>query len=421
MNIIKLAVPLAVVSCVSAALAADGEMSRPSGIKIGPRMTLRPYVSLSFTYDSNVDQMKHSDKGSQWIVNPGFTLDYVDDNWNVEGAAFYQYHAYNNYSSQQDQHNYGESLRASWTNSRPDEKGWSLMFTERFQQINQDDDLRTNNGRGIGRDRKEFTADGAIERRVNEYVHASMLASYYLLDYDNDADKYAALYGWKRTIAGGEVGYAPTKWTDFILHASYQWYTQDNDYDRDNRTTEPLGHTIRSDSKGWSVMAGIGTHATEKITYRLLAGWSRFEYGGGAKGVDGWTYQVSSNWKFSETLSFMLLGSSYYQPSEREYGRCIKVNTLSLGAGKSLVRGKLRATVDLAFRNESNEFSSYAEDDYDENIWTVRARLDYTLNRYFTIFGGVDYQTEETSGGGIRGHMYDYDRWRGTVGVRLTY
>lgn len=418
---IKFAVALTAASCVSAALAADGEMDRPSGIKIGERMTLRPYVSLSFTYDSNVDQMKHSDDGSQWIINPGLSLEYKDDNWNVDSSVWYQYHAYNNYPSQLDQSNFGEHIRGSWTNSRPNEKGWSLMFTERFQQISQDDDVRTNNGRGIGRDRKEFSADAALERRVNEYVHGSLTANYYYLDYDNDVDKYAALYGWTRTSAGAEVGYAPTMWTDFILHADYQWYTQDNDYDRDNRTYDPRDRNIGSDSKGWSVMAGIGTHATEKITYRLLAGWSRFSYGGGVKDIDGWTYQVSSNWKFSDTLSFMLLGSSYYQPSEREYGRCIKVNTLSLGAGKSLVRGKLRATLDLAFRNESHEYSTYEGDDYDENIWTVRCYLNYTLNRYFAFFGGVDYQTEETSGGNVRGHSYDYDRWRGTVGVRLTY
>lgn len=417
----KLVIALSAASLASAAVAADGEMSRPQGIKVGEHMTLRPYVALSFTYDSNVDQMKHSDDGSQWIVNPGLDVTYRGDNWSVEGAVWYQYHAYNNYSSQLDQSNYGEHLKAAWTNSKQDEKGWSLMFTERFQQINQDDDLRTNNGRGIGRDRKEFTADGVIERRVNEYIHGSLLANYYYLDYDNNVDKYAALYGWKRTVAGGEIGYAPTKWTDFILHANYQWYTQDNDFDRDIRETESRGRRIGSDSKGWSVMGGIATHATEKITYRLLAGWSRFEYGDGVKDFDGWTYQVSANWKFSDTLNFMLLGSSYYQPSEREYGNCIKVNTLSFGAGKSLVRGKLTATADLAYRNESHEYSEYDEDDYDENIWTLRFRLNYILNRYFTVFGGVEYQTEETSGGGIRGHEYDYDRWRGTLGVRLTY
>ena len=415
----KFAFALSAASLASATLAADGDMARPQGIKIGDRMTLRPYVSLSFTYDSNVDQTKHSDAGSQWIVNPGLNIDYKGDNWTVEGGAWYQYHAYNNYSSQLNQSNYGESLKVGWTNSRPDERGCSFLFAERFQQINEDDDMRTSDGRGIHRDRKEFSADGAFERRVNEYVHGMVLANYYYLDYDNDVEKYATLYGWNRTRVGGEIGYAPTKWTDFLLHADYQWYNQDND--RSTGSEDVRGRRVDSDSRGWSVMGGLATHATEKITYRLLGGWSRFEYGGGAKNIDGWTYEVSSSWKYSESLHFMLLGSSYYQPSEREYGTAKKVSTLSLGASKSLVRGKLTATADVAYRNEDIEYTEYEGRDYDEDIWTARVRLNYVLNRYFTFFCGMEYQTEETSGGGIRGHEYDYDRWRGTVGVRLTY
>ena len=157
-------------SAAASALASDGEMSRPQGIPIGERMTLRPYVSLSFTYDSNVDQMKHSQDGSQWIVNPGLNLDYKGENWSVEGAVWYQYHAYNNYSHQLNQSNYGEHLKAAWTNSKQDEKGWSALFTERFQQINQDDDLRSNNGRGKGDDlRGKVHWSGYTSYGMNSY------------------------------------------------------------------------------------------------------------------------------------------------------------------------------------------------------------------------------------------------------------
>ena len=43
-----------------AAVQAD-VMDRPSGFKVGQRMTVRPYVSLYYTYDSNVDSSHHSD------------------------------------------------------------------------------------------------------------------------------------------------------------------------------------------------------------------------------------------------------------------------------------------------------------------------------------------------------------------------
>ena len=411
-------------TAAAATLASAGvssEMDGPSGIQIGPRLTLKPYVSLSYTYDSNVDSMKHSKAGSQWIVNPGMTARYLGGNWDIQGAAWYQYHAYNRYTTQLNQSSFGENLKLNWMNSAPNEKGWRLQLSEQFQQIAQDDDMSNHNGRGIGRDRKEFKADAILERRINETMHAALLGNYYLLDYDNNVDKYAWLYGWKRAVAGGEIGWAPSKWTDFILHANYQWYTQDNDYDHGLRQTDTRGKSIRSDSKGYSVMAGLATRATERITYRVLGGWSRFEYGEGVKDCNGFTYQASAKWAVDDTLHLMLLAASYYQPSEREYGNCLKVNTISLGVGKTFIPGKLSATADLSFRNESHEYSEYEEDDYDETIWTTRVGINYTLNRYAQLFGSVEYQTEETSGGGARGHEYDYDRFRGTVGVRLTY
>ena len=409
------------------AVAAQASIENERGIKcLNERMTLKPYVAMSYTYDSNVDSGKHGKAGSQWIINPGLGMDYKGDSWQLDAQVWYQYHAYNRYTSQLNESSYGESLRFNWANSDASEPGWRVIFTERFQQIAQDDDMSNHNGRGIGRDRKQLDADLAIERRLNEWFHADFLGDYYLLDYDNDVDKYAALYGWKRLSVGGQLGYTASRWSDILVAANYQWYWQDNDTDRGAYThgeASSRGRRVHSDSKGWTVMAGLATHATEKITYKALVGWSRFEYGSGTKDIDGWTYQLGGNWQVDadNTWNVSILGSSYYQPSEREYGSAIKVYNLSAGVRKSLVRNKLHATLDLAYRKEAHEYTEYGDDNYDEDIWTARVGLVYDINRYASVFGRLEYQTEETEGGGIRGHMYDYDRWRGTVGVRLTY
>ena len=63
------------VSAMAVTAAAD-VVDRPVGFKIGERMTLRPYVSLSYTYDSNVDSTRHSKAGSSWVVNPGIGAEY---------------------------------------------------------------------------------------------------------------------------------------------------------------------------------------------------------------------------------------------------------------------------------------------------------------------------------------------------------
>ena len=404
---------LASVATVAMAASAD-VMDRPQGIPIGEHLTLRPYVSLSYTYDSNVDSTKHSKAGSQWVVNPGLGVRYLSENWKVDGAAWYEYHAYNRYTHQLNSSSFGEFLKLDWADSLPNERGWRVMFNERFQQIAQDDDMSNDNGRGVGRDRKQFQANGLIERRINQYWHADVESTYYLLDYDNNVKKYAPLYGWKRATVGGEIGFAPSKWTDFIVAADYQWYWQDNGGTQ-------TGRTIKSDSRGWSLMGGIATRATERIEYRILGGWSRFDYAEGADHINGWTYQVSGKWQIDNTLSLMVLGSSYYQPSEYEYGTALKVYSMSAGLAKSFVRGKVTGTFDMSFRREDREYSEYANYDYTRDIWTTRLGVNYVLNRFLTAFGRIEYQFSDTTGEHIGGHYYDYDRWRATVGMRLTY
>ena len=388
-------------------------IDRPSGFKIGERMTLRPYVALSYTYDSNIDSTKHSKAGSTWVVNPGLGVEYKGDNWELAGRAWYRYHAYNRYGKQLNQSSYGENLTFKWTDSLPSEKGWSVMLSESFTQIAQDDDMSNYSGRGIGRDRKTFQAAGVVERRINEHLHAAVDSSYYMLDYDNNVKKYAPLFGWKRLLVGGEAGYVLSKWTDIIVAANYGWYWQDN---------IPNNVRYAEESRGWSLMAGFGTRATEKIEYRILTGWSRFEYSNGdADEVDGWTYQISGKWKITDTWNTMLLASSYYQPSEREVCSAIRVDSISWGLAHSMVRGKLNATLDLNYRRETHEYTRNAAFDYDDDIITARLGLNYTLNRFLQVFGRIEYQTQMCDGGNVRGHNYDYDRFRGTVGMRLTY
>ncbi len=413
---------------LTAATAAQGSIQDERGIKpISDldRLTLHPYVSFSYTYDSNVDSSKHSTSGSQWTVNPGLSLDYQGETWAFDASVWYQYHAYNRYTSQLNQSSYGEQTQLEWTSAGKGEPGWDIQFSQRFQQIAQDDDMSNSNGRGTGRDRKEFEYSLDLGRRVNEHWHASLVSDYYLLDYDNNVNKYATLYGWKRLTVGGMLGYTASKWSDILVRANYKWYWQDNDYDGGKSTH--AGETARNrhvsgDSKGWSVMAGLGTHMTEKLEYRLLVGWTHFEYGSGTHDADGCTYEVSGNWQVDaeNTWSISLLGSSDYQPSEREYGSAIKVYTVSVGIHKELVRRQLHGTIDLAYRKEAHEYTSYGSDDYDEDIWTGRIGLSYDVNRILTVFGRIEYQSEYASGGGV-GHTYDYDRWRGTVGFSLNY
>ena len=396
------------------------DMNKPTGIKIGQRMTLMPYVALSAMYDSNVGARRNGggDEDVVWTVNPSLTLDYHAENWAVQANAYYNYRDYSkshSSMSETDQHSFGQTLRFNWANSAGSDPGWTLLVTETFRQVVQADDL--NNGYyGYNNNSRQLQFGAALQHRFCENWHASLNGSYYWLDYDGGSG--VSLYGWQRWVAGAELGYAASRWTDLVLAANYQGYSQDNAHG----SSTYLGRAISRDSQGFTVQGGIGTHATERISYRVLAGWSRFEYGDGAMSNDGFTYTVSGNWKITDTFSTMLLGSSYYQPSEREYGTASRVDAVSWGFAKSFIRGKLTSTLDLTYRHETQEHVYRGGSDYDIDLITGRLGLNYVLNRYMSIFTYAEYIKSMNDGGSSQMHgLYDYDRWRLSLGLKFTY
>ena len=407
------------------ALLAQAEvMDRPTGFKVGQRMTVRPYVALYYTWDSNIDSAKkssvHDRDASSWNINPGLTFDYQAENWSLSGGLYYQNHAFCKNSSSLDQDSYGENVSFNWASSKESDKGWSLILTETYAKISQDDDMSNHGGRGLGRDSEQIGVNGALQRQFNEQWHAGVDGSYSFLEYDNDSKKYAPMYGWKRWTAGGQIGFVASRWTDILIAANYQGYDQDNNVDRGGELGEAKGRYISSDSKGWSLSAGLGSHATERISYRVMGGWSHFEYGGGVYDTDGFTYSVAGNWQMSDDWTMMLMGSSYYQPSETSYGSAQRNDCVSWGLAHSMVRGKLNATFDLNYRHQTSKYAEYEASGYDEDILTARLGFNYILNRFLSVFTSAEYQIYWADTSAMEGD-YDYDRWRLSLGLRLTY
>jgi hypothetical protein len=393
------------------------ELDRPGGIKIGQRMTLKPYVNFSFTYDSNVDSTKKKADGQSWCVSPGATLEYTGDNWNLTGGINYQYHAYSSkYSSSHNNSSLGENLIFNWSDSENGGKGWHLMLSESFQMISQDDDAMNDGGRGVGRDRQQANFAGVLERRFTEQLHANVNASYYYLNYHNKEMSYAPLYGWTRWMVGVEMGYAASKWTDLLIAANYAGYTQENMSSK-YYAWDTQNH-IDNDSSGYSVMGGIGSYMTERISYKVLVGWSHYDYCNSSENAP--TYMISANWKMTDNWNMMLLGSRYYSPSETARGSSALTDTLSWGIAHSMVRGKVRVSFDTAYRHTEHPFNTYNQNDYEHDIATARLSLNYTINRFVGVFTSFEYQQAWYSGTAKNGN-YDYDRWRATVGFRLTY
>lgn len=389
------------------------EANKPRGFRFfNNHLTIKPSVSLSYTYDSNIDTTHKSASDSIFMVMPSADFVWKGERWELVGNLWYRYNAYCDYSDEMGENSFGEALAYKWTNSdRPGEKGWSLLLSERYAYINQSDTLTSGDGRGIWRDRQRFDASGTLERRFTDRLHADISGQYNWIDYKNDTGKYAPLYGWSEWAAGLQAGYAASKWTDILIAGGYANYTQKQGTGQ---------YHYNNDSEVWTVQAGFGTYATERITYRFLIGSSWLDYGGRSNADSGWTYTLSGNWRIMRQLQLSVLGSSYYQPSERTRGQALKVTSLSAGVSYLTLGDKMRLHGDISWRHEdvayNDAYLGWAND-YDEDLLSIRIGADYTLNRWMTIFANIAWEEDWCD----EYEQYDYDRFRGTIGVRFHY
>ena len=402
---------IATFSVVPALMAGESVADKPQGFRFfNQHLTIKPYVALSYTYDSNIDTSRHAEGDSIFCVQPGADFDWKGERWALVGSLWYRRNAYCEYANEMGENSWGESLAYKWTTSKQDERGWSLILSEKYRYTDQSDALGSGDGRGVWRDREALDASGVIQRRFTERLHAEVMGQYNWLDYKNDTGKYAPLYGWSEWSAGAQAGYAASKWTDLLVAGGYSHYTQKKGRGYRNYSNE---------SQVWTVQAGLGTHATEKITYRALMGASWLDYGGHSNADCGWTYSLDANWRITRQLQVSALGKSYYQPSERTVGQAIKVYSLSGGLSYLTLGDKMTLTANLAWRYEdtcySDRYLGYGND-FDEQILSARVGANYTINRWMSVYADFTWEEEWCD---VR--AYGYDRFRGTIGMRFHY
>ena len=373
-------------------------------------LTVKPYVSLEYTYDSNFDTTKHASSDSIFLVRPGANFDWKGERWNLTGDIFGTYHHYARYNNSMKSASFGERVNFDWTTSDVDQRGWSLVLGERYTYISQNDSLTGDDGRGIWRDRENVGVSGALEYRFTGRWHADVSGQYTWIDYKNDTGKYAPLYGWSSYTAGLGAGYMFTKWTDLLLSGSYSSHHHNRSPGR-----------ARSDdhSESYTIHGGLGSRATERIRYRALVGMSWLDYGGNDNVDRTWTYSLNANWMLTRRLSWSLMGSSHYRPSERSYGRETQLFMLSTGLSWLTLADRMNLHANIAYHHEEIVYTdSYAGSfpDYDEDLVSIRIGANYYFNRWISVFANFTWQ-EEWSGKS----EYDYSRYRGTVGLRLHY
>ena len=393
-------------------------VSRPTGFRFfNQRLTIKPHVSLSYTYDSNIDADSSEIDDSVLAAKPAVDFEWHGSKWLIVGDVWYRHRYFCEHNGQMGEDSYGEAIRYKYVSTSQDRTGWTLMLSERYANINQSDELNYGgDGRGLWRNRQTFDAAAVLERRFADRWHLNVQGQYSWLDYENQGGKYAPLFGWHQYSVGSQFGYMASKWTDLLVAVGYSLYDQDI-------TGNPYytSRKYNDQSDIYSVQAGIGTRANERIHYRALMGVSWLDYAGADSADCGWTYSLSGNWRIHRQLNFTVLGSSYYQPSDQYVGQAQKVYTLSAGLSYMTLGDRLNLSLNVAWRYNETCYSDdwyTSSQNYSRKLISTRLAADYLLNRWTSVFAHLIWDNQSTDG---TNPYYDYDRVRGVLGVRLHY
>jgi len=126
---------LAAFSVVPALIAGESEADKPQGFRFfNQHLTIKPYVAISYSYDSNIDTTDKASGDSIFCIQPGADFEWKgDDRWSLVGSLWYRRNAYCKYANEMGENSFGESLAYKWTTSKQNEKGWSLTLAEKYR------------------------------------------------------------------------------------------------------------------------------------------------------------------------------------------------------------------------------------------------------------------------------------------------
>ena len=375
------------------------------GIKLNG-LTLLPYVNIEMAYDSNIifDGTRKWDD-LFYRVNPGVNLNYQGNEWGLIGNLWYAHSWYQEYTKK-DYDRWGERLSIY----RESVKGWKLVLSEGYTESDQNESwYYSDSGDGVWRSRRQLDFSAALTYAFNERFSAGLNVMYSDIWYANRTDNLGALFGWEQWGIGGEISHRLTERTRVLVTAAYHEYY-----------TEAKDATFSRTSRNYSLMGGLMSELTERIRYRAVIGASLYEYGGESTATP--SYTLDASWVISKKLAVTVAGAGYFQPNERTGNQQKTVHTLSGGMTYRPLN-RLTLTLDGIYRGEDNQTIGATAgapvkwNDYSRNQYTIRARANYRLQKYVSVYGSAEYTLQESN----RSTKDDWDRFLLTVGLSLRY
>lgn len=353
------------------------------GIKFNDgKVVLTPVVNVGAFWESNThNEIDDEDSGAGWRVQPALQLDVKGNNATLAARGFYTLERGFDGDDGMDSDSYGEDVRLTFG------LGQKVNIELRqFYTRSENDQFYGNNGLGVAMidttKQENLSISGALSYQFSERFSATLGLGYNktrYLDIDGvDTDSMSAQLMLARKIS---------EKTD-LLGAAVMGISD--------------GESARS-SETYSLMAGIGSRATENITYRALVGVSFFAFDGGTGNDDTLcrpSYSLSGAWKLSEVLALSALADSRYMNSYRGSGyqatTALWVNSFSLALNIQATKA-LSFRLDASYKNEDGESDVAGVRDYTHSYTALAARAFFRFNQYTSLYAGVSHNIDDYS------------------------
>ena len=436
---------LVAIGVLAAACRASAEDE--GGIWLGP-VNLSPTLDIGVFYESNPDEVNENrkqlmeaaeedrfDSTRGYNIQPGLNLLLPGNQWKLTGRAAYTF--------EDDDSDYSRSPK-DWIESLAfdgkTDGGTQWKLGQYAQQLSykQVDEFSQD-------DRFGFGFNGMLGRQVTDKSGLSLGASYRLVDYE-DAYLYDADY--QQYTLG--ITHQLTERTDGILSLAYG--INGADYDEVGSDREQDGGRRRldvdiKDATYINASVGLGSRATEKLTYRALVGLTAFddfeydypearEYLERGQELDNeadteysFSYDMGLTWTPTERFTLSLSGNSAYESSEDVRNNSMLAYSLICNASyrfftRVLLSGGIAYRYEDYLRNvDEDEVDLFTGTDAEgqgqsrqDDLVNLYAGLTFGVTRYASLYVNGLYSVNDSTI-----DDFDYDRYRISAGVALQY
>jgi hypothetical protein len=379
--------------------ASSSDTASEGGVGCGP-VRIHPSLSISVERDSNPNDASSHEKGATSInFTPALDAQIKGNNWDAILRGWYTYDWYLDQSSTEkkvlERQYYGEEFGLNFQSPR----GTKLSLDEYYEFQQRNSEVWLSSGSGLYNaawgDRQEFRLSAALNQPLGEKTGLNVGAG--MTDYSFDI---ASLYGWTDYSASLGLSRQLSEKTDVVVDFGYDLQNSDN---------------ANSDSSSFNGMLGIQSRPSPKTSYKAEVGVMSYDYNNGEYNATSWKYNLSGNWiVIPQLLTASLSGSSSYQPSETDLNDFALVQTIQGGLSYQFT-SRFSTDITGIYNREK-----YHAADYENNLVSAYARLNYALTKYAKFFIGADY-TKNISSSDSLPYSYSYNREFVEAGVVLRY